>query len=205
MAVIEPVPAPSMLDSSDASIEQPHRAPRHSVHERVTSADPLDGRLFFVVSIMIGVLTLLFVGGLAAQWQSYHAGIQAALSQPAPDHAAVIAYSRALGAAIMKTSALFLGYLLSFIGALYVLRSATAAYQLHVAGSGHSGHLQTSSPGLVIITLGVVLIAIAIFARTDVSYTAPASDDQQPTVSSPVSSDPTFHFKAPPPDPKEKP
>ena len=203
MTVVEPVPSPSLFQPGGAGAEPTQRAPVAASREGARSADLLDGRLFLLVSTMIAVLTLLFVAGLAAQWQTYHAGIQAALSQAEPDHAAVLAYSRALGAAIMKTSALFLGYLLSFTGALYVLRSATAAYRLSVAGGGKSGHLQSSSPGLVIITLGVVLIAIAIFAKTEINYTA--GNEDRPSVSSPVATEPTLDYKTPPPDPKDKP
>ena len=44
------------------------------------------------------------------------------------DHAAVITYARALGAAFIKTSSLFLGFILIFTGTLYVLRTAEASF-----------------------------------------------------------------------------
>ena len=87
--------------------------------------DPsLDWRLFLVVSLILTAITALFVIGLFVQWRGYNAGLQVALTDPV-DHGAALSYSRGLDAAIIKSSALFLGYLLVFTGALYVLRSAT--------------------------------------------------------------------------------
>jgi magnesium-transporting ATPase (P-type) len=137
-------------------------------------SEMLDWRLFSVVCGILVMLTVLFVFGVWVQWKGYQEGINAALAEGTKDHAAILSYNRALGAAIVKTSALFLGYLLVFTGALYVLRKASAAYRLSTKASGFEGTLQTSSPGLVIITLGVLLIAVTILTKSDVEYTAPS-------------------------------
>lgn len=86
------------------------------------------------------------------------------------DHAAVITYARGLGAAFIKTSALFLGFILIFTGTLYVLRTAEAAYEIHVASGKSQGYLQTTSPGLVIVSLGVVLTVVTILTKSDLDY-----------------------------------
>jgi hypothetical protein len=133
----------------------------------------LDWRLFVIVSLIMVVLTSLFVVELAIQWQDYRSGIRAALAGPVQDHAAALSYSRALDAAIVKTAALFLGYLLVFTGALYVLRTASIGYSIAAKTGSFDGSLQTSSPGLVIITLGVFLVAVTILTRSDVNYEGP--------------------------------
>jgi len=141
--------------------------------------DPsLDWRLFLVVSLILTAITALFVIGLFVQWRGYNAGLQVALTDPV-DHGAALSYSRGLDAAIIKSSALFLGYLLVFTGALYVLRSATAAYQLSVKTGTQNGTLQTTSPGLVIITLGVLLITVTIVTKSELNYVPPAPEQQQ--------------------------
>jgi hypothetical protein len=166
----------------------------------------LDWRLFLVVSLILIAITALFVVGLFVQWSGYNAGLQVALTPPV-DHGAALSYSRGLDAAIVKSSALFLGYLLVFTGALYVLRSSTAGYQLSVQTGSHSGTLQTASPGLVIITLGVLLIVVTILTKSKLDYVPPPPQQQEEkaqsqkgeTVSSGPESEtgPPAHKKAP--------
>jgi hypothetical protein len=63
---------------------------------------------------------------------------------------------------------------------LFVLRSSEVTYNLAVEAKDYKGALQTTSPGLVIITLGDVLIAIAVLTKSTIDYNAP------PSVSMPV-------------------
>jgi len=158
--------------------------------------ESLDWRLFLVVSLILIAITALFVAGLFAQWRSYHGGLQVALTPPV-DHGAALSYARGLDAAIVKSSALFLGYLLVFTGALYVLRSATAGFKLSVQTGTQSGTLQTASPGLVIITLGVLLIVVTIVTKSELNYKppppAPAQQQQKtPDKSKEIKSDPSI-------------
>jgi hypothetical protein len=197
---------PALETTADPAVGHA-RTHSQSVPER---AEPLDVRLFLVVSVILALLVFLFVVGVTAQWQAYHSGITKALAAPVTDHAAVLSYARALDAAIVETSALFLGYLLVFTGALYVLRIATSHYRLNIKSGKNSGSLQTSSPGLVIITLGVVLIAITILTHSDVQYKAPDTsaggqvgavgtpDAQSATVSAPVEDQPSLQPTTPP-------
>ena len=122
----------------------------------------------FTVDRLISVLNRL--GSRVEQVRSYHEGMTKALNESTVDAAAVLTYARALDAAIVKTSALFLGYVLVFTGALYVLRIAGSHYRLSVQSGQNSGSLETSSPGLVIITLGVFLVAVAILNKTSAEY-----------------------------------
>ena len=71
----------------------------------------------------------------------------------------------------MKTSSLFLGFSLIMIGALYVLRVSETQYQLQLeAPAGVKGNLASSSPGLIILTFGVVLVCLVLFSRSTVEY-----------------------------------
>jgi hypothetical protein len=143
--------------------------------------DLLSTNLFRIVSLILLFVAILLIVGLGIQTYSYFGGLHAATAVQVPnnavrapvdlvDHAAVIAYARGLGAAFIKTSALFLGFILIFTGTLYVLRTAEAAYQIHVTGGTVQGSLQTTSPGLVIATLGVVLTIVTLMTKSDLDY-----------------------------------
>jgi hypothetical protein len=185
--------------------DSPFATPHQQTVERNSgpppaSVDLLSANLFKVVSLILLFVACLLVLGLGMQAWSYWGGLHAALSanyiapgatKPAPDlvdHAAVITYTRGLGSAFIKTSALFLGFILIFTGTLYVLRTAESAYQIHVTGGNVQGYFQTTSPGLVIVTLGVILSIVALITKTEVDYqkTTPA---EQPVVTSPSPSD----------------
>jgi uncharacterized membrane protein len=130
--------------------------------------EPLDQRLFAIVGLILTLLSVLFVVALWTVQKNYNKGMTIAVAQSC--HVAILSYARGLDAAFIKTSALYLGFLLVFTGALYVLRIATAHYRLNVKSGKHSGSLDTSSPGLVIITLGVVLIIVTLMTRSTLDF-----------------------------------
>lgn len=72
-----------------------------------------------------------------------------------------------------KATALFLGAIICVLGALFVLRTSQVAYRASFEASGWKLGLGTSSPGLVMITLGCALITVAILARASVESRVP--------------------------------
>ena len=135
----------------------------------------LDKRLIAVVMVTLGLLWTVMLVSLGFEWSKYDGAINVALKQKVPDHAAALGYARAMDAGITKTSSMMLAFVVVFLGALYVLRSATAAYSLKVAGQGVTGNLETASPGLVMVTLGLALVAVTVLVKSDVNYAAPAT------------------------------
>ena len=163
-----------------------HTPPDPSVPVPVPTGEhdePLDHRLFLIVGLILALLSVLFVAGLWTVRDTYNQGLQKALAESPVHHEAVLAYARGLDAAIVKTSALFLGFLLVFTGALYVLRIATSHYRLSVKSGHNSGNLQTSSPGLVIITLGIVLIIVTMLTHSTLDFSTPSPDNSGTKVS----------------------
>jgi hypothetical protein len=134
----------------------------------------LDRALFIVVTAVILAVMCLCSYSLVIQIRDYESGARAAVQGQGVDHAAVLAYTRALSAAVVKTSAVFLGFLLVFTGALYVLRKETAKYGLKFTVKDHespiAADLAANSPGLVMITLGVVLLTAALFSQSRLDY-----------------------------------
>jgi len=86
--------------------------------------------------------------------------------------------SRSFDHAVIKYGAVYLGYLIVIIGAVFVLYGAQSFYKLKMEGKDVKSSLETSSPGLVMITLGAALIAIALLNKsvvdTQVSWSAGA-------------------------------
>ncbi|HND11454.1 MAG TPA: hypothetical protein PLY80_13520 [Pseudomonadota bacterium] len=136
------------------------------------SREPLYNRpLFVIVTSMLVIQLVLLVGSLWFQYRNYAFGI--ALAQQAgagPESVSLILiYSRAWDFAVTKTVSLFLGYMVLYTGALYVLRSADTSYELSIAqGTQQGASLKTSSPGLVLVTLGGALIALVLQSRSEV-------------------------------------
>lgn len=151
-----------------------------------TRNDALSTRLFVVVCLIVVFIATVLLSGLLVQWRAYSEGIKAAVSgmndgiAANVDHAAIITYARGLGAAVNKTSALFLGFMLIFTGALYVLRHSAVAYSLTANSGKMSGALATTSPGLVIVTLGIILTIATIMTKSDIDYEGPASNPVAP-------------------------
>jgi hypothetical protein len=137
----------------------------------------LSWALFSVVCVTLLCVVALLGFSLYVQSRNYSAGVSASLATSPINPVAVIAYSRSLDFAIAKMSAICLGFLLIFVGALYVLRTADSDFALELEREDARASLQTSSPGLVMITLGVALVAIAILNKSDVDLgpSAPAA------------------------------
>lgn len=163
---------------------------RRETHSQQKQDWRLDRSLFVVVCILLGVLMLLLCMSLYGQYANYRDAIAHGLESGAPiDHASVISYSRALDFAVSKTTALFSAFALVFVGALYVLRLGEAHYRLTAGTNGGRGSLQTSSPGLVMVTLGVILIALVLNAKSMVEYShVPRESPQAAVHDSPSSS-----------------
>jgi hypothetical protein len=130
--------------------------------------------LFIVVCCSLVFLAALVVICLWASHFNYLIGITAA-SQSVPDHLAIISYSRAWDFAVVKFASVFLAFGIILIGALYVLHKAEIGFQMSVDAPAGKGALQSSSPGLVMIALGVVLLIAALQVKSEVSYRPPSA------------------------------
>jgi hypothetical protein len=135
----------------------------------------LDRSLFIVVCIVLSILMLVLCLGLYVQYDTYRDAIASGGTAGGTiDHASTISYARALDFAIAKTTALTMGFVLIFLGALYVLRVGEAEYGLTVGNSAVKSSLQTSSPGLVMVTLGVALTSVVLNTKSAIEYSGAA-------------------------------
>jgi hypothetical protein len=87
------------------------------------------------------------------------------------DYGALLVMSRALDFSIVKTSSLFLAFLLIFLGAIYIVRATNEVFKINLEGKGAlKGAFETSSPGLAMIFLGTILVAIVIYSKSYLEY-----------------------------------
>lgn len=129
----------------------------------------LDSSLFIVVSVLlVGIFILLSIN-LYLQWYNYNRAISFAINN-GDGNSAILTYSRAMDFAFTKATALCLGFLLVFVGALYLLRVNQSAYSIALSGGSANVSLQTSSPGLVIVTLGVITVLFTIYNKSYISF-----------------------------------
>lgn len=162
-----------------------------------------DGRIFWIVTVLLGVQLVLLVANLAFQFRNYAAGIELAREAGASldNISLILVYSRAWDFAVVKTSALFLGFLVFYTGAIYVLRSAEASYELGLSQGSQLGMtLKTSSPGLVMITFGAGLVALVLYSKSAVELQVSAGPSAAAsTISATTTSDAISPSSSPPP------
>jgi len=128
-----------------------------------------DKLIFTIVALLLVLVSLILLTNMVLQWSNYHQGIQLALKETDYPHVVILAYSRAMDFAFSETSTIFLGFILVFVGALYLLRLAQSAYGAGLHNSTVSFSLQTTSPGLVLATLGVATVLSTVYDKTTVS------------------------------------
>lgn len=146
-------------------------------NEKQESFKKLDIALLVVVILMVVFLMTTLGTNLFFQYTNYSQGISIAAygdSSISANHAVILAYARAWDFAIVKTSTLFLGFILVFVGALYLLRTVEMAYSLTARSSDKiEMGFSTTSPGLVLSTLGVIIIIVLLFTKTEIRYEEP--------------------------------
>jgi hypothetical protein len=184
-AAIAAPPVEASLVSPSVSLAQ--RTVPARATESVARTPLFNRQLFVIVTLLLGVQLALLVGNLWFQFHNYAIGI--ALAEKAGSGAdtvsLILIYSRAWDFAVTKTSALFLGFLVIYTGALYVLYSADTTYEVSFnQGPQPGATLKSSSPGLVMVTLGSVLVALVLFSKSEVGLqvsTGPATAEGSAT------------------------
>jgi hypothetical protein len=155
---------------SSSGINATHSA-REPLRQRLS---PLEIVLLTLSVLIAGVLLLGLPISLAAQYMTYKTIIEHALAGQSVDVGGMLALARAWDFAIVKTSSLFMAFCLVFVGGAHVLRAGEAVFKLRLRQSGTGqGAFESSSPGLVMVCLGVALVVAVLYARTWVQYERP--------------------------------
>ncbi len=138
----------------------------------------IDYILVAVVVIIITIIGTVLIENLRALNSSYNTVVNQVLKdvpksevEKAGNYSALLAFSRAKDFSNMKASAMFVGFLLIFTGALYLIKVFNLSYSINVnkADVG-SMSVNSNSPGLVMVSLGVVVMLCVLLIKTDVDY-----------------------------------
>ena len=158
-----------------------------SKSERISSVSLREKSGIYIVLLLILIgLGFSLWSGLKRSFENYARGIvyaekasgSVSVTDPAfrPDVSMlyILQYSRAMTADATKSSALYLGFVVVLVGCLFVLYGVEAFYSLKVQQKEIKSALETSSPGLVLITLGIVVIVVTLATKaeftTDVTW-----------------------------------
>ncbi len=169
----------TQASSESASVQARTESSPAATSESIPSDSRLTWSLFAIVAASLVAVLILLSTSLYFQWSNYSRGIDACLRQTSPDHGVILTYSRAWDFAVSKTLSIFLGFLLILIGALYILRKADTSYALGVEGASIKGSFTASSPGLIMVTLGVALVAFANYNKSFVGLDSSGIQQRQ--------------------------
>lgn len=121
-------------------------------------------------AITMGIVAIIMGYVLYLQLKNYDRLLADASSSIATQGVLILAFSRALDAAVIKTCSLFVAFLLVFLGGIYTLRVAESAYKVSFEGGATRGMLETASPGLVMLTLGAFLVAVTLWKEHSIDF-----------------------------------
>jgi len=138
----------------------------------------IDYILVSVVVIILAIIGTVLIRNLNALNSSYETVINQVLKdvpkselEKAGNYSTLLAFSRAKDFSNMKASAMFVGFLLIFTGALYLVKVFNLSYAINVHKEDlGSFSVNSNSPGLVMVTLGVGVMLCVLIIKTDVDY-----------------------------------
>lgn len=156
----------------------------------------IDVRLALVVLVVVvGLVFAQLYWVLRTSYEHYGEGIRvltaAAAKGANPNAVARRIFLLASGEQItvFKAAAFGVSALLALIGGVFILNGASAAYNLGLSDqpgkSGISATLQTTSPGLVIVTLAMALAAFAVHDKSSLQDQTDWDLDGRPPMAAP--------------------
>ena len=152
--------------------------------------------MYALLIIVIAFVGYILITGINTSHDDWARGL--ALADHAQDpNGMVLLSARGFDFLLVKASAVLLAFIMMALGIILVIHGAEATYILRVQGEGaKAGALETTSPGLVLVTLACVVIIVAIVSKTTIETTKtfePQGDD----VSTPADSDNSVAAKKP--------
>jgi len=138
----------------------------------------IDYILVAVVVFILAIIGRVLIRNLNALNSSYETVINQMLKdvpksevEKARNYSTLLAFSRAKDFSNMKASAMFVGFLLIFTGALYLIKVFNLSYAINVQRDDlGTFSFNSNSPGLVMVTLGVGVMLCVLIIKTDVDF-----------------------------------
>lgn len=140
----------------------------------------LTAALFVAVAVVLLATLVLLAVNVTRQMSTHSSAITAAMELGGANGSILaLSWARALDFAVLKSSTVFLGFTLVLLGALYLLKVFDTVFAVN-ASAHEFGKIavKTTSPGLVMITLGVLTVIVALFSTSMIDV----SSEHEPTV-----------------------
>ncbi|MFT3765220.1 MAG: hypothetical protein QM820_06845 [Minicystis sp.] len=209
LVVDEPTPPVSGETSADA--RRAERAPDPPAQaSKGDASEPLGAgridaqrRLMIFLVIMLGVFFVGVLGSTIYEYVSYTSGLDAlqrSCTDPDcfPEHGKMFAAMRPfLSFVTARNLAVYMSFVIILVGCAFILAVPEGSpFKLGVSrngaegGTGYSGNLQTSSPGLVLVAIGALLVVATLYRQGTPTYTPSPSFRAKPapTLASPAAS-----------------
>lgn len=129
--------------------------------------DRIDVFLLLIVTLVLILVCTLLGINLYNQNHLYNTLIDYTLTKTDQNiQGYALAFSKSLDFAVAKICSIFIGFLLVLIGALYIIKVFNVSYKLNAeVPEKLKLSLESSSPGLVLSTLGVVVLIFSITTK----------------------------------------
>jgi hypothetical protein len=131
--------------------------------------------LLAVVSVCI-LVALVAIMTWALHWQLRILDLisESLLNRADASGSSLLLYVGIANFAVLKTCALCFAFVLIFLGSMYVLWPGRTPFALEAEQADRKASLKTSSPGLVMIALGVGLTAFVVFYKVNLAMSDPS-------------------------------
>jgi hypothetical protein len=133
------------------------------------------------ICILISVVTIM-TWALHWQFQMLDAVSHGMLSRPSEPDSSFLMYVGMANFAVLKTCALAFAFVLIFVGSVYVLWPGQSPFKVSADSPKLKTTLESSSPGLIMIALGVGLTALIVFYKANLSMSETGYGSAQPIV-----------------------
>ena len=144
-------------------------APRGSREEQFTLSSPKEKVVVYAVLIAVtAVLLGAFIGIDIAAFRSTSDVVDKGTHLTPTTLLVMIQAESARNALVLRTSVMFLGVLVVVLGAFLVVKGVEASFRLGLAFADRRSSLTTSSPGLVMITLGIALMIVGVLNKSEI-------------------------------------
>jgi hypothetical protein len=80
---------------------------------------------------------------------------------------------------ILRSAVVFVGFIVVLMGCVFVLKGVEAMYKLRLNAGDNHASLSTASPGLILITAGIVLVVVALRQESTVQLELAGDDPGQ--------------------------
>lgn len=141
--------------------------------------------IYIVLACIMAFIGFVLVNAAETSHDNWKVGLEIAKSLEGDNAQSIFHISaRGYDFFVVKSASLFLAFMVVALGAVLVIYGAEATYKLRIKNpASNRSSLETSSPGLVLVTLGAILVVITLLNKTTIETSEYAIIDDSQFVS----------------------